>query len=332
MKRVVHYWNICGIGGLLARYLDRDFPYESVVVDRGHANRFGHNDERTLVWENRAVVWLARCLWHSRNFDIIHVHSGVQWLLLFRLFNPGKKIVIHLHGTKIRGRWDQEPGLKFADQIIVSTPDLLEGSPEGTQYLPNPVDERLIEIIKKGMKGIEKIPMAIHCDRYAKDEAIEYAKRFDLEEVIHDRDKVPLPHAAFLSMIAQYTHYIDVKRDFPGHIAESKILQAHSMTGLEALALGLNVIDWGGRICKGQPREHRSFNVASKLNEIYQGMEEDDMKDCDIYQSELCGYYWFKYHGNCRYKQSHNVQCLLGVDSEFKENPDKYRPMEETTN
>ena len=274
MKRVGHFWNICGIGGLLARYLDRDFDYVSVAVDRGHANLFGHNNERTLVWENRAMVWLARCFWFSRKFDIIHVHCGIQWLKFYRLLNPWKKIIIHLHGTNIRGRWDKEPGLKYADQIIVSTPDLLEGAPEGTQYLPNPVDERLINIINKGMTGIKKIRKAIHVDRFATGRAWQYADRFGLELVVHDRDKMPLPHAGFMSMIAQYSHYVDVKRDFPGHIAGSKILQAHSMTGLEALALGMNVINWEGRIRRGLPREHRSFNVASKLDEIYQGLEE----------------------------------------------------------
>ena len=274
MKRVVHYWNICGIGGLLARYLDRDFPYESVAVDRGHANRFGHNDERTLVWENRAMVWLARCFWHSRSFDIIHVHSGIQWLKLFRVFNPGKKIIIHLHGTKIRGRWDQEPGVKYADQIIVSTPDLLEGSPEGTQYLPNPVDEELIAEVKGSMLHEVKKRMGFHVERYAVNEARKYALKYSLPFVRFDRDDTPLSHDRFLEKMGRYQYYIDVKRDFPGHIAESQILQAHSMTGLEALALGLVVLNWEGKIRKGLPREHRSFNVASKLDEIYQGLEE----------------------------------------------------------
>lgn len=275
LKRVVHFWNICGIGGLLARYLDRDFPYESVAVDRGHANRFGHNNEKTLVWENRAMVWLARCFWYSRNFDFIHVHSGIQWLKYYRMLNPGKKIIIHLHGTKIRGRWDQEPDLRYADQIIVSTPDLLEGSPEGTQYLPNPVDEELIFKINE-LKIIKEEGWAFHVNRYAIDKAKEYADLHGLKLNLFNRNgPQTYYHEDFLAHLNEFEFYIDVKRDFPGHIAEAKILQAHSMTGLEALALGCKVINWEGKIRKGMPQEHRSFNIVSKLHGIYQGLFEN---------------------------------------------------------
>ena len=274
MKRVGHFWNICGIGGLLSRYLERDYPgeYESIAIDRGHANRYGHNNEKTLVWENRAMVYLARCFFYARKLDIIHVHSGIQWIRYYRFAYPKKKIIIHLHGTKIRGRWGEYPDLKYADQILVSTPDLLEGSPDGTMYFPNPVDERLIKNINTGMKGIKKIPKAFHVDRYATGRAWAYADRFGLELVVHDRDKMPLPHASFMSMIAQYTHYIDVKRDFPGHIHESKILEAISMTGLEALALGCKVVDWRGLVREGLPGEHRSRNITDNLHEVYQGL------------------------------------------------------------
>jgi hypothetical protein len=140
------------------------------------------------------------------------------------------------------------------------------------------------------MKGIKKIPMAFHVDRYASDVAMEYAERFGLELVVHDRDTMPMPHAAFLAMIAQYTHfinversaflgqvakhqyYIDVKRDYPGTLFENKVLEAWSLTGLEALALGNKVIDWKGLMREGLPREHRSRNITDNLYQIYSEM------------------------------------------------------------
>jgi hypothetical protein len=273
--------------------LDRDFPeYESIAVDRGHANIYSHNNEKTLVWENRAMVWLARCFLFSRKFDIIHVHSGIQWLKYYRLFNPKKKIIIHLHGSKIRGKWDQEPDVGIADQIIVSTPDLLEGSPEGTAYLPNPVDEELCMKVRFVLGSEPRLKAAFHVDRYASDMAWAYADRYDLPLHIFSRDATPLPHpeflelmanheyyinverSKFLNVVASHSHYVDVKRDYPGFLHEDKVLKALSLTGLEALMLGCKVIDWTGLILNKFPDRHLSFNVASRLHEIYQSMEE----------------------------------------------------------
>ena len=276
MIKVGHFWNICGIGGLLARNLDREFPgeYESVAIDRGHANRYGHNNEKTLVWKNRAAVWLARCFFYARKLDIIHVHSGVQWLPYYRGFYPNKKLLIHLHGTKIRGRWDETPGVNVADKIIVSTPDLLEGSPEGTVYLPNPVDQDKIWAVKEYLDCCKKFRAAFHVDRYAVDIAAKYAADNGVDLVVFDRDKTPLKHEEFLKYMGQFEYFIDVKRDFPGYTHETKILEARSMSGLEALALGCKVIDWKGEISEGLPAQHQGAWIARRLNMIYQSMAE----------------------------------------------------------
>ena len=296
MKRVGHFWNICGIGGLLARYLDAEFPgeYQSVAVDRGHADVYSQNNEKTLVWDNSAKVWLAKCFLYARKLDIIHVHVGVQWLPYYRNLYPGKKLVIHVHGSKIRGRWDKEPNVGLADGILVSTPDLLEGAPEGSVYLPNPIDEELIARVKYGLalEGTEMKQGAFHVDRYASDIAKEYAEANGLDLTIFNRDETPLPHPEFLKLMGQHEFYInversrflqeldshevyvDVKRDFPGYAYENKVLEAFSLTGLEALALGCRVIDWKGDIHEGLPQEHTGKEIAKTLNEFYQKMEE----------------------------------------------------------
>lgn len=292
MKKVGHFWNICGIGGLLARYLDKYYPgqYESVAIDRGHADVYSQNNEKSLVWHNRAAVWLARCFFYARKLDIIHVHVGIQWLPYYRKLYPRKKLVIHVHGSKIRGRWHLEPNVNLADGILVSTPDLLEGSPAGSFYLPNPIDQQLIAKIRKSVK--ERIPDAFHVDRYAVDVALKYARQNDIKLKVFNRDETPLPHAAFLTEmakheffinversrflqeLARHEFYVDVKRDYPGYAYEEKVLEAFSLTGLEALALGCKVIDWKGEIHKGLPVEHRGDLISRRLNYFYQRMEE----------------------------------------------------------
>lgn len=269
IARVIHVWNTAGIGGLLARYLDRHYDYESVAISRASHDPFDLATEKTLVWNMRARPWVLRCLWKARNYDIIHLHSGIQWLPVYRRAFPEKKIVLHLHGTKIRGKWD-EVDLSNADMVLVSTRDLLEGSPDGTRWLPNPVDEDLIfkvlnETVETPMKG-----HAFHVDRWAFKEALEYANQNDVELVTFNRDYQSLPHSDFLRLVSLYEYYIDVKRGFPGHEKEEgKILEAMSLTGLEALALGCKVIDWKGEVHEGLPDIHRSEKVAQLLHEFY---------------------------------------------------------------
>jgi len=267
IARVIHIWNTAGIGGLLARYLDRHYDYESIAIARASHDPFDLATEKTLVWDNRAIIWLIRCVLKARNFDIIHLHSGIQWLPYYRMFYPGKKIALHLHGTKIRGKWD-EVDLSQADMVLVSTKDLLEGSPEDTLWLPNPVDEDLIYMI--GELNIKKEEgWAFHVDRYASDQAVEFSDKYGLKIDVRDRKKHPLSHKSFLKAMSHFEYYIDVKRDFPGHKEEGKILEAMSLTGLEALALGCKVIDWKGKIQEGLPPEHRSENVAEHLHHFY---------------------------------------------------------------
>ena len=248
--------------------MDRHYDYESIAVARASHDPFGLATEKTRVWNNRASVWLLRSVLKARNFDIIHLHSGIQWLPYYRMIYPGKKIVIHLHGTKIRGRWN-EVDLSKADMILVSTKDLLDEAPDRVLWLPNPVDEDLI--FKIYLLNIKKEKgWAFHVDRFAAVEAIEYAHENNLKLFIENRDAKPRKHESFLKAVSHFEYYLDVKRGFPGHKEEGEILQVMSLTGLEALALVLKVIDWKGDIHEGLPVEHRSESVAKLLNGFYE--------------------------------------------------------------
>jgi predicted nucleotidyltransferase len=286
IAKVLHVWDICGLGGLFARYLDRHYDYESIAIARSSHDPFLHAKDKALVWNHNSKVWLLRCLLKSRNYDIIHIHSLIQWIPIFRRVNKKAKIVIHFHGTRVRGRWD-EYNLSDADMILVSTPDLLDDAPDGVMWMPNPVDEEGIELVKDAMYGVEKNPGAFHVSRYAVDKAQEYSDRHGLELNVFNRDETPKPHKSFLILMNQYEYfinverpkflceigrheyYVDVKRDYPGYPHEDKIIPAFSLTGLEALALGCKVIDWKGEIHEGLPDVHRSERVAELLHEFY---------------------------------------------------------------
>jgi len=272
IRKVIHIWGICGIGGLLSRYMIKYYPndYESISIARKSHDVYNHSNEYTLVWDNRASMWLSKCLLKARKFDIIHIHSGISWIKYFRFLYPDSKIVIHLHGTKIRGRWNKYD-LSKADLILVSTSDLLEESPDRTKYLPDPIDEELINNINA--LNIKKIKgKAFHVDRFAYLKAVEYAIDNKLELFPFNRGITPLDHKNFLIKMAEYEYVIDVKKDFTNSVYEDKILKAISLTGLEALALGCKVIDWNNEVIDRLPIEHKSENVALLLNAFYNRM------------------------------------------------------------
>lgn len=77
----------------------------------------------------------------SHKYNIFHFHFSS--ILPFGLDIPiwkmlNKKVIIHHHGSDIRYRKEFWMYLNFADKIIVSTPDLLEWSPNAV-WVPNPI-------------------------------------------------------------------------------------------------------------------------------------------------------------------------------------------------
>jgi glycosyltransferase involved in cell wall biosynthesis len=140
--------------------------YDSPFYGAANAVDFGR-----LIAGNRFTRQLRRArtlAWVLANFDIFHFHYYTTILpdqrdLIF-LRTMGKKVVFHLHGCDIRDprrvRIAHEVSAcaecsiqcltpqklrlattlaKYADAVIVSTPDLLEFVSNAT-YIPNPID------------------------------------------------------------------------------------------------------------------------------------------------------------------------------------------------
>lgn len=78
----------------------------------------------------------------SHDYDVYHFHfatahsSGADLSLWKGL---GHRIILHHHGDDIRNKKERLASALCADQIVVSTPDLLRYSPD-SKWIPNPVD------------------------------------------------------------------------------------------------------------------------------------------------------------------------------------------------
>ena len=270
--KIFHMWNTAGVGSLIAKYTSKYCGVESDVTYMKYWDHFGLTSIGTAYdYGYKRSLALARMAYHLTNFirsyegwDILHIHDMDRYLFPFKFIHPWIPKIIHYHGTRIRDRWDDRKNLwKYADRILVSTPDLLDGAPSDATYIPNTYDDDLFnpEI------NTNKIPKALHVSYFADDIAQEYAENQGIELVIHDREKNPLPHDKFAELINTYAYYIDVKRDVE---TKSYILEGTSITGLEALAAGATVIDWKGDLNKGVPNENKPVNFARKIMEVYE--------------------------------------------------------------
>jgi hypothetical protein len=258
--RVLHVWNTAGVASVIAKFTDRGFQTSSTVIARKAADRVGLTSYGR-TYPDGPTKFFARALLMARRFDLIHVHSLdriVPWLKTAY----GKPVVMHYHGTDIEGRWDEKEGRwKKADYVAVSTRNLLEGGPASAVCIPNPVDT---DLFRPGVGGAD--PRSAVSFRYGMDaEAEAIASRLDLKLTWLERWSVP--YSKMPETLSHYSYYIDMRKP-PGHIEARSVGKA----ALEALAMGLRVVDWEGNVIEGLPKENEPMGVAARWNEVYGGL------------------------------------------------------------
>ncbi|MBS7606180.1 glycosyltransferase, partial [Candidatus Bathyarchaeota archaeon] len=138
--RILHIWNTAGVASVIAKFMDRLFGTKSLVVHRRAFDPFGVTTYGEL-WDCGAKTFALKCLVLARKFDIIHIHSFDKLIPYLKFLYPNKPIVLHYHGSDIRGKWLQkEKRWSKADAILYSTQDVVnEETPKIAIYSPNPV-------------------------------------------------------------------------------------------------------------------------------------------------------------------------------------------------
>jgi len=262
--KVLHIWNTAGVGSIIAKYMHRLHGVDSWVLSRKKFDPFGLTTYGEC-WDCGGKVFTCKALWEARKYHLFHIHGLDRVVPLLKFLYPNKPIVLHYHGSDIRERWNKrKPFWRFADVILVSTKELLEGSPEGVIYIPNPVDTDLFTPKHK----ILYPNSAFHMEYLADDLAEEIADNYGLKLYVHDCIENPIPHQKLADVLRNFSYYIDVKRVD----ADFKVGKSLSKIGLEALACGLKVINRDGEVIENLPEEHKPKNVCEKLHQIYKTM------------------------------------------------------------
>lgn len=259
--KILHIGNTAGVASTLAKYVNRQFEAICDVITLKSFDPFGVTVYGQL-WDCPTWLFKVKSVLKAHKYDIIHVHSLEGIGKFIKKVYPYKKLVMHFHGSDIRGKWrEKEHYWKKADAILVSTEDLLEDAPSEALYLPNPVDTELFYPRQAHERGT-----AFTFSYNADDLAKKMAASHNLKLTIHNRNINPILHTELPNVLSLYEYYIDVRR------LDGKIIKNLSKTSLEALACGCKTILWNTTIVDNLTEEHKPQKAAERLYTIYQSL------------------------------------------------------------
>ena len=254
--RILHIWDIAGVAGIISKY-QRESGFDSHVIKRAGYDPFGIDEYyNTELLDMSGLEFKLECIRRAKDYDIIHIHSFYQLVKYLRIAYPLKKIFIHYHGSDLRNKSKQHIIAQYmSSENFVSTRDLIQLCSVYPVYVPNPIDTELFS--KVDTSNNSKWLTFLESGKF-------WHKPIDNIEAI-DRSETPVRYDKMPLLLKQYHGYIDVK------IQDGKPLESLSKTGLEALAMGLKVIDYRGIELSELPYYHNPSYVIKLLDKFYLG-------------------------------------------------------------
>ena len=298
--KILHIHDQAGVACILAKY-QRYNGIESKVLSSYKFDKFGifkfYKDYVSIVERTQFIDY---CISEAKEADIVHIHSMEELVVRIRkTFGNSKKIILHYHGTDIRGRKNpiiftipylkssakvfairimdrirlikmgyykslRIESQKLADEILVSTPDLLSLLPNA-KYLPNPVDVEHFSKDNIDKDISDKNALTIKTESGNIEKSLQYCKdnNIDLKIDVFDRTKTPLLYRDVPNLLKKYKVYVDIR------VVNDKILESLSKTALESLACGLKVLNYKLEYLDKLPEMHNPVNVINQLENIY---------------------------------------------------------------
>ena len=252
---VLHIWDQAGVAFILAKFQQIN-GNESKVIRVKNVDKYGIDEfykEYGLFVAAEELVY--KSIEEARRADVIHIHSLPEMVINIRnTYRDSKVIILHYHGTDIRGFSDDNSrafnlrnilrpknivrkirkrhlhikAQRSADRVIVSTPDLIQ-LVKGSIFLPNPIDtdhfnKRLIKEISTDVyEGI-----LVNSEVTNVELAMNYCKhkKINLNIDIYDRTKNPIYYKDIPNFLKKYDVYVDLR------FVNRKLLKNLSKTAL----------------------------------------------------------------------------------------------------
>jgi glycosyltransferase involved in cell wall biosynthesis len=299
---ILHIHDQAGVACILAKFQEMQGAKSRVISLVGsdkYSIKEYYKDKVNLVGKD---IFYQYCLKEADTYDIIHVHSVEGMVLKLRKkYGNKKKIILHYHGTDLRGAYKKRRSLDFrlkrfgvriknrlvllrngytgslqhtvqklSDAVLVSTPDLAKLA-DNSIYLPNPIDTELFnKNNKNGIKQDHKYDaITIKTEAIDIQKTLNYIKERNLSHnvYVYDRISRPIKYKDMPYLLKQYNTFVDLR------FVKGELLQNLSKTALESLACGLQVLNYQLKYLKQLSPEHEPVNVVKKLFNIYSGIQ-----------------------------------------------------------
>lgn len=287
--RILHILDAAGVACIYSKYQRMQGHDAKVIWNKDVADKYGIYDFYKDYLINLTYgKFTETCLQEGETADVIHVHGYIDILFeLRKKFHRQKKIILHYHGTDIRGLKRQElphrsllsdtaiklkmlyrkkvghaRAQKLADVVCVSTPDLLPLVIGGI-HIPIPIDTE--HFSPRNSKGELKDAFTINSEVTNIKRALDLCKKnqINLNIEVIDRTKNPIMYSDIPDFIRGYRTYVDIR------YVNDIVLENLSSTALQSLACGLSVLDYKLQFRRALPSEHDAVKVASQLSKIY---------------------------------------------------------------
>jgi glycosyltransferase involved in cell wall biosynthesis len=308
--RILHIDDAAAVSCILAKYQQQTQGHNSKVIKYDIYDKFGfyrfYRDYVTIA--KSEDQFLTNIVEESKSADIIHIHTRSDVFLKLRnKFGKSKKMVLHYHGTEIRGLKKQKlphrsrlsdvaislilkyrkirntlllkkrihyKAQNLADAVIVSTPDLMKYTSTKNAvrklYLPNPIDLDVFKpnaILHSTSDDGLKRGNAVTMDNEVTD--IPWALEY-LKKNNIDLDITVHDRIRHPLMYQDLPNFLKQYKTYVDiRYVNKKIIPALSKTALESLACGLEVLDYQLQFRNRLPEEHYPSSVISSLSKVY---------------------------------------------------------------
>lgn len=307
--RILHIEDAAAVSCILAKYQHQIQGYTTKVIKPDRLDKFGFYKyyKDYVITVNSEEQFISSVIEEAKKADIVHIHSRVDLIIKLRKkFGQSKKLVLHYHGTDIRGINKQKlphrsrlsdaairsifmyrrirnilllkkrihpKAQSLSNLVIVSTSDLLKNISTKGQikkaYLPNPVDSELFkpDVQNRFKNSNTQRKKAITMDTEVTN--IPYILEHLKKNHINLDIRVHdrIKHPLMYADLPAFLKSYQVYVDLK--YVNGKIIQALSKTGLESLACGLEVLDYNLKFRIGLPADHYPSNVIRRLSEEY---------------------------------------------------------------
>jgi glycosyltransferase involved in cell wall biosynthesis len=300
MLRILHVFDQAGVAFVLAKFQQLQ-GHDSKVITTKSSDKYGiknfYSDQ--ILFAKSEKEFLEECLMSAKSVDIIHIHSRIDALLFLRKkLGNSKTIILHYHGTDIRGlkkiKLPHRSGLSdlaiksiynyrrirdklllrhrlhekaqnMSNAVIVATPDLLS-QVKGAVFIPNPVDtEHFIPNNCKNGRILDREALTMDTEVTDCNLTMQYCKKNNirLNIDVHDRAKQPIMYRDMPGFLKRYAIYVDIR------YVNGLLLPNLSKTALEALGCGLRVLNYNLQYHDNLPFEHQPLNVVLRVQSLY---------------------------------------------------------------